>query len=69
MQHRTVPGHMDHGIYIDLEPVRSWVEKVVESGRLTEICLTAATLTILGWSVFAFHKALQNYQVVGPSFF
>ena len=64
MQHRTVPAHMDHGIHIDLEPVQSRVQKAVKQGWVAEIILTAATLAILGWLVFVFHKALLNYQVV-----
>ena len=67
MQHGTAQGHMDHGMHVDLESIQSWVEKVVENGRVAEVCLTAATLTILGWGTVAFHKALLSYQIMGFS--
>ena len=69
MQHRAASGHVDHGFHIDWESVCSWVERARKEERLAEIGLAAAFLTILGWSVFAFQKALQNYQVVESSFF
>ena len=69
MQHGTAPGHMDQGIHVDWESVRTWAEKILRERKLAEIGLTAATLSILGWAVLAFHKALQNYQVVGTTFF
>ncbi len=69
MQHVTAQGHMDHGMHVDLEPIQSWVEKVVENGRVAEVCLTVATLTILGWVAVAFYKALLSYQIIGFSSF
>ena len=69
MQHRTAPSPMEHGIHIGSEQLQLWVEEVSTRVSLAEIAVAAAFLTILGWSTFAFQKALQNYQVVGSSFF
>ena len=65
MQHGTAPEHMDNGMSVDWESTRAWVHKATKEGLLAEIGVTAATLTILGWSVFALCKALENYQIVG----
>ena len=69
MQQNTAQGHVDHGVHIDWEPVDSLVEKAEKEGWIAEIGVTAATLAVFGWIVFAIHKAMQNYEMVGPTFF
>jgi hypothetical protein len=60
---------MDHGMDVDLEPVRSWAKKAVKEGWFAEVCLTAVTLGMFGWTVYALHKALLNAQVMGSTLF
>ncbi len=69
MQQRTAQGHMDQGVQIEWEAVQSWLEKATVRETLAEVGLAAATLTVLGWTVFAFYKALQSYQMVGTGLF
>ena len=69
MQQRAANGHIENGIQIDWEPVQARLEEVFTKERLTEIGLTVATLGIIGWLLFVFHKAMQNYEVMGPGFF
>ena len=65
MQHGTAQGNMDHRVHIDWEPVESIAQKAVKEGWIAEIGVMAVTLAILGWSVFAIHKAMQGYELVG----
>ena len=69
MQNVTAPGHMDHGMHVDLEPIQSWGQKAVKEGWIAQIGLTAATLGLFGWTVFALHEAVLNYQIVGSTLF
>lgn len=69
MQHVTAPGHMDHGMRVNLESIQSWAQRVVKEGWVVEIGVTAATLGLFGWTVFALREAVLNYQVVGPTLF
>ena len=69
MQQKAAHGHIENGIHLDWEPVQAWLEEVFTKERLAEIGLTAVTLGILGWLLFVFYKAMENYQVVGSGFF
>ncbi len=67
MQQRTAHEHMNHGMEIEWEAIRSRLGKALSRQRLVEIGLVAATVTSLGWVSFALHKALENYQILGPA--
>ena len=69
MQNVTAPEHMDHRVDLNWESVQSWMEKVIGEGRVAEIGLTVSALTILCWMLFALHKAMQNYQILGSTLF
>jgi hypothetical protein len=58
---------MDHGVHIDWEPVESMAEKAVKEGWIAEIGVSAATIAVFGWIVYAIHKAMQSYQAVGST--
>jgi hypothetical protein len=60
---------MDRGVDLDWEPVQSWVLGVLGDGRVAEMVVTVSTLTILGWTLFGLHKAMQNYQILGSTLF
>jgi len=69
MQHRTAQGHMDHGIDLDWESIRSWIQRVLGGEKVAGIGVTVSTLTVLGWTLFGLHKAMQNYQILGSTLF
>ena len=69
MKQSTAQGHMDHGVQIDWEPVDSFVEKAEKEGWIAEIGVTAVTLAVFGWIVYAIHKAMQGYEMVGHTCF
>jgi|GEM_PF-4015590 len=69
MQHGTAQEHVDNGIGVDLESARAWAQKAAKEGWFAEIGVTAATLAVFGWIIFAIHKAMQGYEMGGQTFF
>jgi hypothetical protein len=52
-------------IHPDWETVKEWAKATFTRERIREAALCAATVTLGGGMVFALHKAMEHYVIMG----
>jgi hypothetical protein len=52
-------------IHPDWDTVKEWAKATFTKVKMNEVALCAATVTLAGAMVFALHKAMEHYIILG----